>query len=143
MTRVIIATIVLMVNIVPAFSAINLVALIIVTVLVTMMTVVWAMAASDRKMSRLLLLWLLLLLELAKDTGCFVGSLALLKTAQKRPQAKEGQWAPFCLFPQTETDVPLAVQERFVCYSLAPWATPLFNRGNRHQGSWRAALVAV
>jgi hypothetical protein len=52
------------------------------------------MAASNREMSCLLLLWLLLLLELGEDTSCFVGSLALLK---KRPQAKEELWAKFLL----------------------------------------------
>ncbi len=37
------------------------------------------MAVSERKMSCFLFLQLFLLLELFKDTGCFVGSLALLK----------------------------------------------------------------
>ncbi len=37
------------------------------------------MAASNGKMSSLLLFQLILLLELVKGTGCFVGSLTLLK----------------------------------------------------------------
>jgi hypothetical protein len=68
-----------MVTIMLAFVAIVLVALIVVAVFATMMPVVQAMAASDRKMSRLLLFWLLVLLHLAKENGCFIGSFALLK----------------------------------------------------------------
>ncbi len=41
------------------------------------------MAVSDGKMSRLLLFWVLLLLELVKDTGRFIGSLTLLDTGHK------------------------------------------------------------
>jgi hypothetical protein len=44
-----------------------------------MMPVVQTLAASNRKMIRSLFLQQLLLLELVKDTGRFVGSLALLK----------------------------------------------------------------
>jgi hypothetical protein len=55
------------------------VALMEVTVLATMMPVVQVTAARDRKMSRLLFVWLFLLLELVKDAGCFIGSLRLLR----------------------------------------------------------------
>ncbi len=78
-TRVIIALIVLMAAIVPAFIAIALVTSMAVAVFGTMMPVVSVTAVGNREMSRLYLLLLLLLLELVKDTSHFFGSLALLK----------------------------------------------------------------
>jgi hypothetical protein len=51
----------------------------VVAVFVTMLPAVQIMAASNGKMSRLLLIWLFLLLDLVMDAGCFIGSLALLK----------------------------------------------------------------
>jgi hypothetical protein len=41
------------------------------------------MAASNVEMSRLLLFWLLLLLDLFKDAGCFISSLALFNKIDK------------------------------------------------------------
>jgi hypothetical protein len=78
-TKMIMALIVLMAAGVSTFVAVALVTSMVVTVLATMMSVVWVTAASDGKMSHLLLFWLLLLLELVKDTGRFVGSLTLLE----------------------------------------------------------------
>jgi hypothetical protein len=79
--RVVGASIIAMASVVLVFVAVALVALMVVTVLATMMPVVQTTAASDRKMSRFLLLWLFLFIELVKDTGHFVGNLALLKKA--------------------------------------------------------------
>jgi hypothetical protein len=57
--------------------------MVIVMVLMTMVLVVQTMTASDRRMSCFLILWLFLFLELVKDTGRFVSSLALLKKGYK------------------------------------------------------------
>ncbi len=78
-TRVIMASIFLMATVMLLFIVIALVALMVVVVLATMLPVARITAASDRKMSRLLLFWLLLLLELVKDTSCFISSLTLLE----------------------------------------------------------------
>jgi hypothetical protein len=84
---------------------IKLVASMVVAILVLMLPVAQIMGASNGKMSRLLLVWLLFLLDLLKDADHFIGSLTLLKT---RLRAKVGPWAPSCLFLQTCTDLPLA-----------------------------------
>jgi hypothetical protein len=76
--RVAIVSIIFMMTIVLAFVVIKLVASMMVKVLATMMPV---MAASGRKMSRFLLLWLFLLLELVKETATLLD----IGTAQKRP----------------------------------------------------------
>jgi hypothetical protein len=59
--------------------AIALVALMLVAVLATMLLVAQITAGSNRKMSRLLLSLLLFVLDLVKDTDCFISSLTLLK----------------------------------------------------------------
>jgi hypothetical protein len=76
-TRVVVAWIVSIATIVLAFVVIASFVLMVVAVLATMMPVVRTMAARYRKMSCFLFLRLPLLLELVKDTGCFVSSLAL------------------------------------------------------------------
>jgi hypothetical protein len=83
MMRVVIASIILVATIVSPFIVIAPVAWMVVAILATMLPVVQTTAASNRKMSRFLLLWLFLLLELVKDTGCFVRSLALLSHEPK------------------------------------------------------------
>ncbi len=111
--------------------------LIVLVVFKRMMPVVWTMAISNRKMSHLLLLWLLLLLELVKDTICFVGSLALLKKGNDKKRVHEHR---FVCFRKLEL-MRLWLHEK-ICsfFSLVPWVTPLFDRGNCRQGSWRVAL---
>jgi hypothetical protein len=74
----VVVLIIVMVTVLAAFVAIALVAWMVVTALATMMPVVQKMAASDRKISCVLLLSLFCFLELAKDTSCSVSSLALL-----------------------------------------------------------------
>ncbi len=138
-TRVIMALIVLMATVMSLVVGITLVDLMVVAIFATMLWVAQIMDARDGKMSRLLLFWLLLLLDLVMDTSCFIGSLTLLK----KGIAKEGPWAPFCSFLQTCTDAPWAVQRRFFCSSLALWATPLFNGYSHCQGSQGAVLNAA
>ncbi len=75
--------IILMVTMVSAFVTILPVASMVVANLATMMPVVQVMAVSNRKMCCLLFLWLLLLLELVKDTGRFFGSLTLFEIGHK------------------------------------------------------------
>jgi hypothetical protein len=85
-TRVIVSLIVLMTIVGPLVIAIVLVALKIVTLLAMMLPVAQITAASGRKMSRLLLFWLLLVLgNLLKNAGRFIGigSLTLLKKGDK------------------------------------------------------------
>ncbi len=82
-------------------------------------------------MSCLVLFWLLLLLELVKDTGRFNGSLTLLKKAMSQRVSV----GTICLFPQRFTDVPWAAPERLVCSSLALWANPSFDGDSHCQGS--------
>jgi hypothetical protein len=82
-TRMIMAFIVLMATVMLMFVTIALVPSMVVTILVTMMLVVQVMAASDGNMSRLLFLWLFLLLELTKEAGRFVGNLTLLQKRHK------------------------------------------------------------
>jgi hypothetical protein len=41
------------------------------------------MAAHDGKMSRFFLFWMILFYDLLNDTGCFIGSWALLKKGDK------------------------------------------------------------
>ncbi len=138
-TRVIMVLIVLMATVMSLVVAIALVALTAIAIFATMLRVAQIMDASDGKMSRLLLFWLLLLLDPVMDTSCFIGSLTLLK----KGIAKEGPWAPFCLFLQTCTDAPWAVQRRFFCSSLVLWATPLFNGYSHCQGSQGAVHNAA
>ncbi len=81
--RMIMASIISMVTVVLTFVAIALVASMIVAVLAMTMPMVLVTAGSNRKMSRLLFFWLLLLLELVKDAGCFIHSLTLLKKGHR------------------------------------------------------------
>ncbi len=94
-TSVIIASIIAMVTMVLAFVAIALVASMVVAVLATMMPMVWVMTPSNREMSCLLLLQLLLLLELVQDTNCFVGSLALLKKGHEPKRVRGHRFVCF------------------------------------------------
>ncbi len=82
-TRVIMALILAMATVVWLFVMIRLVALMVVTVLATMIPVVQVTVTSNGKMSHLLFFWLLLLLELVKEVGRFIGSLTLLKKGHK------------------------------------------------------------
>ncbi len=83
-TRVIVASIVPMATVMLLFVVIAPVTLMVVAVLATLMPVVQVTAVSDRKMSRLLLFWLLFLLELVKDAARIIGSLILLGYEPKR-----------------------------------------------------------
>ncbi len=78
------------------FVMIVLVDSMVVKVLVTMMPVVQTMAVSDRKMSFFFLLWLFLLLELIKDSGRFVGSLALLQKSHKSKRVRGHHFVCLC-----------------------------------------------
>ncbi len=77
----IVALIVSIATIVLVFVTIVLVALVVDAIVAIMMPAVQVTAASDREISCLLLLRLLLLLEHVEDTGHFVSSLTLLKKA--------------------------------------------------------------
>ncbi len=121
-TRVGIALIILRAFIVSAFVAIALVTLMIVAVLVMMMSVVQAMAASNRKMISLLLLWLYLLLELVKDTGCFVS---------KKAKSQRGSMGAVLV---VSTNLSAFGCTRKICllFSCAVGVSPLFGGGDHH-----------
>jgi hypothetical protein len=73
--RMIVVLIVLMMIVGSSAVAIALVASMIFALLVTMLPVAQIMAAYDRKMSRLLLFWLLLVIgNFLKNVGHFMGS---------------------------------------------------------------------
>jgi hypothetical protein len=78
-TRVIVASIVLMTTIMSLAIPIVSDALLIVAVLAMMLPVAQFTAASNVKMSHLLLFWLFFLLDLVKDADHFIVSLTLLK----------------------------------------------------------------
>ncbi len=115
-----------------------LVALMIVAVLVAMiLPVAGFTAACNGKMSRLLLFWLLLILgNLLKNAGCFVGCLTLLKKSNELKRVRRHCLVCIC-------NAPWAAQRRLVCSSLALFATPSFDGGSHHQGSWQAVLDAA
>ncbi len=92
--RMIMVLIVSMSTVMLLFIAIALVTLMLVAVLAAIMLVVQVTAARNRKISRLLFFWLLLLLELVKDTGSFLGCLALLENG--KPKKIHGH--PFVCF---------------------------------------------
>ncbi len=103
--RVIVALIILMATAVLLVIAIASTALMVDAILEMMLPVALITAASNMKMSRLLLFWLLFLLDLVKDAGCFIGSLTLLKKGYMQKQV-----CGHCLvFPQTFIDAPWAV----------------------------------
>jgi hypothetical protein len=95
-TRMIMASIILMATVVSMFVMFALVALMVVAVLAMMIPVVQVMPASNRKMSCLLFLWLLLLLELVKDAGCFIGNLTLLRKSHKPKRVHGHCFVCFC-----------------------------------------------
>jgi hypothetical protein len=79
--RMIVVLIITMTIVGSLVIAIALVALMIVAIFVaTMLLVAWFTATGNRKMSHLLLFWLLFVLgNLLKNARCFVGRLTLLK----------------------------------------------------------------
>jgi hypothetical protein len=81
--RVAVALIFLMMIVRSLVVVVALVASMVVMILATMLPIAQITAAHDRKMSHLLLIQLVLLLDLLKDAGRFIGSLALLKKANK------------------------------------------------------------
>ncbi len=83
-TRMIVALIVFMTIVGSLVVVIALVASMIVALLAMMLPVAGITAARARKMSRLLLFWLLLVLgDLLKNAGRFIGSLTLLEKGNK------------------------------------------------------------
>ncbi len=78
-TRIIVTLIVSIATVILLVVRITLVASMVVAVLVAILPVAQIMDASDRKMSHLLLFWLIFLLDLVKNAVCFIGSLTLLK----------------------------------------------------------------
>ncbi len=78
-TGMIVASIVLMATVMSLVVAIALVSSMVVVILATMLPIAQITAASNGKMSHLRLFWLLFLLDLVKDAGCFISSLALFK----------------------------------------------------------------
>ncbi len=95
-TRMIGALIVLMATVMLLSVAIVLVASMVVMFFGMMLPVAWVTAASNKKMSRLLLFWLLLLLELVKDAGCFIGSLTLLEKGYEPKRVHGHHFVCFC-----------------------------------------------
>jgi hypothetical protein len=71
--------IILMATVMLLFVTFALVALMVVKILAMMLPVAQITTASNKKMSRLLLFWLLFLLDLVKDVGHSISSLTLLK----------------------------------------------------------------
>ncbi len=95
-TRVIVALIVLMTFAMSLVVTIVSVALMVVEILAIMLPVAQITAASNKKMRRLLLFWLLFLLDLVKDASCFIGSLTLLKKGNELKQVCENHLVCFC-----------------------------------------------
>ncbi len=95
-TKLITAPIILMVTMVLGFITIPSVALMVVVLVATMMPVIQVMLMSNRNMSHFLFLWLLLLLELVKDIGCFIGRLTLLEKGHKPKMVHGHCFVCFC-----------------------------------------------
>ncbi len=135
----IMALIVSMMIIWSAIIAIALVALMVVAIFVaTVLLVAWFMATCGRNMSRILFLWLLLVLgNLLKNASCLVGCLTLLKEGNHSERVSRhrlvqvGKLVLVCLRLH---------EKKIVHSSLAPWVHPLFDEGSCPQGSWEAVL---
>ncbi len=137
--RMIMVLIVLMTIAMLLIIAILSAASMIVAIYAMLLPVAWIMAVSNGKMSHLLFFWLF-------SPWASKGHWLLYwqpYTSQNRGYTKAGPWAPSCLSPRTCTDVPWAVERRFVCSPLVLWATPLFKRWSHHWGSWGAVLGAM
>jgi hypothetical protein len=78
-TRVIMALIFSMLTVMLSFFAMMSVASMVVTIFATMLPVAQILAASNSKISRILLFQLFFLLDLVKDVGRFISSLTWLK----------------------------------------------------------------
>ncbi len=97
MTRLIVASIVLITIVGSLVVAIMSVALMIVVLLATMLPVAQFMAACNGKMSRLLLFLLLLVLgNLLKNAGHFIGSLTLLEKGDALKQVRSHHFVHLC-----------------------------------------------
>jgi hypothetical protein len=85
-----------MATVMSSVIAIASVALMVVAILATTLPVAQITAASDRKMSRLLLFRLLLLLDLFKNAGHFIGSLTLLEKDYELKRVHGHHFVCFC-----------------------------------------------
>jgi hypothetical protein len=99
--RVIAVSIISLTIVMSSVIMIALVALMVVAILAMMLLVAQVTAVCDGKISRPLLSWLFLLLDLLKNAGCFIGSLTLLEKGNKPTQVR----GTIYLSPQTCTDV--------------------------------------
>jgi hypothetical protein len=98
MTRVIVVLIVLILTVMLPVIPIALVTFMVVVVLATMLPVACITAASNGKMSRLLLFWLLFLHDLVKVSGCFIGSLTLFEKSYEPKRVGGHCFVHFCKF---------------------------------------------
>ncbi len=103
-----------------------------VSILAAMLLVAGIMAVRNGKMSRLLLFRLFPFLDLLKDAGRFIGSLALLKKGDT-PTWVHGHCLA-CLCGLELMHLGLC-KRRFVCSSLVLGAMPLFDKCSHHQGN--------